>query len=187
MKDGIGSIVFGAESAPQTDSGKYVKFVCCKDKSLAIIMLVVDPENPVAVWKKLADQLSLRQHLNNLRLNEGNSLSCYIKAMTEIFIESAVIGVPIDKEDKAVTLLASLPETYNVLVTALEASIEVPQMEVVTEHLLYEEKKPPKTCGKVMAAMQSDKRPPKCHYCGKRGHIKHFCKDNIKGVQTILL
>ena len=44
-------------------------------------------------------------------------------------------------EDKVVYLLASLPESLGVLVTALEASSEVPKMDVVTERLLHEEQK----------------------------------------------
>ena len=38
-------------------------------------------------------------------------------------------------------LLASLPETYDMLVTALEVNMDVPQMEVVPERLLHEERK----------------------------------------------
>jgi hypothetical protein len=70
-------------------------------------------------------------------------MSSHIKAMTEVFNDLAVIGAPMEDEEKVVTLLASLPETYNtcMLVTALEASSEVPQMELVTERLLYEERK----------------------------------------------
>ena len=68
-------------------------------------------------------------------------MSNHVKAMTEIFNELAVIGAAMEDEDKVVTLLASLPEAYKMLVTALEASTEVPQMEVVIERLLYEEKK----------------------------------------------
>ena len=57
-----------------------------------------------------------------------------MKALTEIFDELSIIGNPISEEDRVVYLLASLPESYNVLVTALEANSEVPKMEVVTEH-----------------------------------------------------
>ena len=38
-------------------------------------------------------------------------------------------------------LLASLPESFNVLVTALEANPDVLKLEVVTERLLHEERK----------------------------------------------
>ena len=40
--------------------------------------------------------------------------------MTEIFDGLSVIGDPISDEDRVVHLLASLPESYNVLVTALK-------------------------------------------------------------------
>ena len=43
-------------------------------------------------------------------------------------------------EDRVVRLLASLPEGFSTLVTALEASEKVPSMEVVIDRLLYEEK-----------------------------------------------
>ena len=64
-------------------------------------------------------------------------MSIHIKSMTEIFNELAVIGAGMEEEDKVVTLLASLPETYNMKrVTTLKASTEVPQMELVTDRLL---------------------------------------------------
>ena len=65
----------------------------------------------------------------------------HIRDLTEIFNEMAVIGDPMDEEDRVVHLLASLPEDYNMLVTALEASEKVPALETVTERLLHEERK----------------------------------------------
>ena len=40
-----------------------------------------------------------------------------------------------------VYLLASLPKSFNALVTALEANAEVPRMEIVTERWLNKERK----------------------------------------------
>ena len=37
--------------------------------------------------------------------------------------------------------MASLPESYNTLVTALEANENVPSMEIVIERLLYKKRK----------------------------------------------
>ena len=63
----------------------------------------------------------------------------HIKAMTELFevLEVlAVIGDPVTEEDHVMHLLASLPDSYNMLATALEANSEaVPKMEVVMERL----------------------------------------------------
>ena len=51
--------------------------------------------------------------------------------MTELFNKLAIVGDAIEEEDRVVYLLASLPDSYNTLVTALEAHEEVPKMEVV--------------------------------------------------------
>ena len=50
--------------------------------------------------------------------------------MTELFDALSVAGDTISEED-IVYLLASLPESYNVLVTVLEANEDVPKLEVV--------------------------------------------------------
>ena len=76
-----------------------------------------------------------------LRLKEDDSVQEHIKAMTEIFDGLSVIGDPISDEDCVVHLLATFPESYNVLVTALQGNEAVPRMEVVTERLLHEERK----------------------------------------------
>ena len=65
----------------------------------------------------------------------------HVKVLTEIFDELSIIGDPLDKENQVVHLLASLPESYDMLVTALEACPDVPKLEVVTERLLHEESK----------------------------------------------
>ena len=58
----------------------------------------------------------------------------------EMFNELAIAGIAIEEEDRVVYLLASLPDTFNTLVTALEANEEVPKMEIMTEWLLHTKK-----------------------------------------------
>ena len=201
IKDNLWSLVNETEQAPAIGSETYAKFLIRRDRALAIIVLSVDPsllyllgdpEDPVSVWKKLSDQfqkktwankLALRRRLNLLTLKEGNSVSNHIKEMTEIFQNLAVIGAPLDEEDQVVTLLASLPECFNTLVTALEANSAVPKMEVVTERLLHEElkiKNRSESCSSLEKekAMAAKFRPkgPKCHNCKKFGHIKRNCR-----------
>ena len=112
-------------------SESYVKFCTRRDRALATIVLSVEPsllylvgnpEDPVAVWKKLSDQfqkktwanrLVLRQRLHSLRLKDGDSVQEHVKAMTELFIELSVIGDEVTEEDRVVYLLASLPDSYN--------------------------------------------------------------------------
>ena len=160
MKDGLWGIVNGTETPPNASQAeRYAKFVTRRDRALATIVLSVnpsllyllgDPEDPVMVWKKLSDQfqkktwankLELRRKLYSLRLKDGESVQKHIKAMTEIFDGLSVIGDPVEEEDRVVHLLASLPESFGMLVTALEANTDVPKMDVVTERLLHEERK----------------------------------------------
>ena len=115
-----------------------------------IYLLGADPTDPVVVWKRLEEQfqrktwankLHLRRKLFSLRLKEGGCMSQHIKALTEIFDELSVIGDIVSEEDKVVYLLASLPDSYNMLVTSLEVQETVPKWSVETERLLHEETK----------------------------------------------
>ena len=114
---------------------------------LSLLYLIGEPGDPSTVWKKLSDQfqkkswankLALRRKLYSLRLKEGDSVQKHVKAMIEIFNALAAAGDPVKEEDRVVHLLASLPDPYNMLVTAPEANAEVPKMEIVTERLLHE-------------------------------------------------
>ena len=106
----------------------------------------------------------------------------HIKAMTEVFDALAFVGDPVSEEDRVVHLLASLPDSFDTLVTALETNETVPKMETVTERLLHEERKlkdkREKEGGRTKALAsqtQFSQKPFNCHYCGKPGHFKRNC------------
>ena len=165
----------------------------------SLLYLLGDPKDPVVVWKQLSDQfqkkMELRKKLYSLRLRDGESVQAHIKEMTELFEALAVVGDAVSDEDRVVYLLASLPESFNMLVTALEASSEnVPKMEIVTERLLHEERKSKeKGAGddhsgrKAFVVNQKRGNPSAlgnpqrrqqltCHYCKKPGHFKRNCR-----------
>ena len=161
VRDGLWGIVAGTETEPgeTAEADRRSKFLARRDRALATIVLAVDPSllyligdpnDPVAVWKKLqnqfqkktwANKLALRRRLHSLQLRDGGSVQDHVKAMTELFNELAIVGDSIEEDDRVVYLLASLPDSFNTLVTALEASEDVPKMEVVTERLLHAERK----------------------------------------------
>ena len=158
IREGLWGIVAGTEKA--TDADKLAKFRGRSDRALAMIVLAIDPSllylvgdpvDPAAVWNKLsgqfqkktwANKLSLRKKLFSMKLSDSGSMNEYIKKMTEIFNELAVIAESVSDEDKVMYLLAGLPESYDVLVTALESGSDtVPALEMVTERLLREKQK----------------------------------------------
>ena len=159
LKENLWSCVEGDAAASDSASARTAEESIRMDKALAIIVLSIDPSllyligepiNPRVVWKKLSDQfqqktwsnrLSLRRKLINLRLKDDGSVTSHIKEMTELFQELAMIGSAVDEEDQVVSLLASLPDSFDMLVTALESQSEVPKFELVIERLIHEESK----------------------------------------------
>ena len=205
IREGLWGIVAGTEECPEeAEADKRAKFMARKDRALATIVLAVepsllyivgDPVDPAAVWRKLsgqfqkkmwANKLSLRKKLFTMKLGDSGLMREHIKKMTEIFSELAVIAEPVSEEDQVVYLLAGLPESYDVLVTALESGSEtVPPLENVTERLLREEQKiREKEAGAddskriLMAKGYSGSRKKQftCHFCKKPGHFKKDCR-----------
>ena len=93
-----------------------------------------------------------------------------------------MIGDEITEEDRVIYLLASLPESFNTLVTALEANSDVPRMEVVTERLLHEESKQNDSSvsnrrDRALAVRQrtSTRKNIKCYRCHKIEHMQRNC------------
>ena len=76
-----------------------------------------------------------------MKLKEGQSVQEHVKNMTEIFNKLVIIGDNISDEDTVVYLLASLPESFDILVNAPEVNSTVPKIETVVERLLHEERK----------------------------------------------
>ena len=126
MKDGVWSIVNGSETAPEEggEGDRYAKFVARRDRTLALIVLasllylIGDPDNPITVLKKLADQfqkktwsnkLQLRRKLYALRLKEGESVQEHVKSMMEIFDALSVIDDPVSEEDRVVHSSPAFP------------------------------------------------------------------------------
>jgi len=198
MKDGLWGIVNESETRPGADDADGIERFDKKwDKALAIIVLSIDPTllymigdptSPVDVWKKLRDQfqrktwankLRLRRKLYSLKLSDGESIQMHIRIMTETFNELSVVGDAITDEDRVVHLLASLPDSYAVLVTALEACPEVPSWEAVTERLLHEERKLSEKEEYTDKAMAATRFGPRCYRCNEIGHLKRECP-NVK-------
>ena len=233
IKDSLYNLVTGTEAAPADTATQAVKsaYKVRADKALAIIVLSVDtsllyllenPEDPVAVWNTLsghfrkktwANKLQLRRKIINTRYvvtREGSSrIDSHIKIMSEIFSELTAVGDVISQEDRVVYLLASLPDEFSVLVTALEASKDVPDWETVLERLRFEELKVrgvlqhgdpshegsrrrngvdaaamygryPRKDGDRSGDGGSDAKVPQCFRCHQFGHVKWNCPKNKK-------
>ena len=165
MKDDLWRVVSGEDVRPASnDGGRQTAFEKPKDKTLSTIVLSVDPsllyllpdpQCPQPVWQKLEEQfqpktcinkLQLRKRLYSLKLTEGKSVQTHCKDMIENFNELAVPGDFVRDEDRVVHILPSLPASFDMLVTALEANKEIPDVDTVMERLISEERKQAEWC-----------------------------------------
>jgi len=152
IKEDLMSVVDGSESPPDPSQPAAIeKYKRRKAKALANIVLAVepkllyhlgDPKEPDEVWLKIqnvfqkntwSNRLRLKKKLYNMKLKPGGSLQAHLKNFIETFDELTVLGDPVAVEDRVINLLASLPENYSTLVTALEAQDSVPTWEAVTQ------------------------------------------------------
>ena len=189
--------VNGTKTAPADQAtAAYRTFVINRDKALAAIVLAVDssllyllgdPVDPAVVWERInntfqkktwANKLRLRKKLHSMHLGPGVEMQQHIKTFVELFDELAVIGDAVEDEDMVINLLASLPDSYSTLVTALEASDAVPSWDIVTEKLYHEEQKVKRKSESESAMLgkkKGDKSNLKCFECGAKGHFKRQC------------
>ena len=186
-----GSVV---EVAPSSDG--YNKYLIKRDRALGILVMSVspnllyligDPENPKTVFDKLCDVFQKKTWANRLRLRKrlysmqlsGKSEHQHLKDFVDIFNELAVLGDGVSDEDQVIHLLASLPDEYSVLVTALEAQEKVPSWDVVTEKIIHQEQKLlSDKPAEVLYSKTSGDRLKKtvCFECNKPGHIRRNCR-----------
>lgn len=141
--------------------------------------------------ESLASKLYFKKQYFRSEMKEGSSVEEHLKHMKELTDQLTAVGAPISEEDQVVTLLGSLPKSYNTLVTALEARTDQPRLSYVQQALIREEMKL-KVLGSGSANPRAQftcsKRKPtkkqsyeqqsqriKCYNCREFGHYARNC------------
>ena len=195
-KEGLWGIVSREEERPgdRATPEQRNKFQKRWEKALSLIVLSIDPSllyligdptSPIDTWELLenqfqkrtwANKLHLRRKLYSMKLIEGGAVQEHVRNMTEVFNALSAVGDAVTDEDRVIHLLASLPESFDVLVTALEACPEVPTMDVVVDRLFHEERKLGRDDGeRAMTVRRQKGKGPMCYNCKEFGHVKKDC------------
>ena len=140
--------------------------------------------------KSLANKLFLRKKYFTMSMGAGECMTEHINKMKELASQLEAVGASITEDDQVATLLCSLPESYNGLITALESRADDLTLEFVTARLLHEEHKRKESLSTPDAGEKAllsknerttqrnlkPKRKGKCHNCGIQGHWARECR-----------
>ncbi|KAJ8528688.1 hypothetical protein ON010_g14640 [Phytophthora cinnamomi] len=150
---------------------------------------------PVGEGCSLANMLFLRRRFFTTMMEEGDDALEHINKIKTLTEQLDAVGAPVSEDDLVITLLASLSESYQFLITVLESRADSLTWELVTARLLNEDLKRKEQGGGVegtahdQAFMTSGNGKSKgrqaqktsaCHYCGEQGHWIAQCPASIR-------
>ena len=88
--------------------------------------------------KSLVNKLFLRKKLYSLIMEEGGSIVDHLNAFNLLIAQLASSGVTIEEEDRCMTLLCSLPNSWDHLVMVIGSTFFTFKMDDVVSSLLSE-------------------------------------------------
>jgi hypothetical protein len=89
--------------------------------------------------KSLVNKLFLRKKLYNLRMRDGDSVAEHLNAFNTVVSQLVSVDIKISDEDKCISLLCSLPDSWDSLVVAIGSNTSSLKFEEVVSSLLSEE------------------------------------------------
>ena len=89
--------------------------------------------------KSLVNKLFLRKKLYNLRMKDGDSVTEHLNAFNTVVSQLASVDIKISDEDKCISLLCSLPDSWDSLVIAIGSNATTLQFDEIVSALLTEE------------------------------------------------
>jgi hypothetical protein len=153
--------------------------------------------------KSLVNKLFLRKKLYHLRMEDGDSVTEHLNAFNTLVSQLGFVNITIAEEDKCITLLCSLLDSWDNLVVAIGSTTQstLKYKDVVASllskgmrqksidgHITYalfirgrtQDRNPSKRSRWRSKSTGRSKSPGKslrkCWKCGKTGHYKKDCK-----------
>ena len=151
-------------------------------------------------WEKLKNtyadsgllrRLNLLKKLFQCKLEQFNSMECYVNCIRTTQQQLVGINAAVDEEFIGIIMLAGLPEEYNPLVMAVEHSGTKLTADSVASLLIKEEQRKEPSSSKKSAlavtAHGSKQGSSKfCTFCKKPGHLVSECRKKKKQVKKVV-
>jgi len=157
--------------------------LCMEDSKLSLIKKMDSSKKAWNLLKEhyvkstISNKASVLKRVCQMRLEEGGDVESHLLKMEELFEKLAGMGRELEEDLRVVLILQSLPDSFNTLVTALEARDEKDlTMDLVTTKILdhHRNKEKDGTSDKALKVFQR-KDMFTCNYCKEEGHIKKNC------------
>lgn len=159
------------------DKSQYSYVNKCNNAKDAWLLLQDHYEN-----KTLVSKISMLKKICTKKFLDGSSMENHLLQFDELFSMAESMEIVFPEIFKIAFLLASMPDSYDNLVVALEARNEkdltfhLVKQKLSDEFLKRTEKQGSASEEQLMYTRNIVKRPPrKCFICGEIGHIKYFC------------
>jgi hypothetical protein len=159
-----------------------------------------DVDNAEAAWNALeavfqqrstACLLSLQRDLSKLKMEPGESVSCYIGRARTLLNRLIAAGSDLEESDIVPNVMTGLPPEYSMLVTVLENNAVAPTLDELLAKALVVEQKNQRGSGQTFRAMAFSSSAKaatefkgRCWKCGRRGHIQRDCRSKVQ-VNTV--
>eukprot|EP00253_Pinus_taeda_P006956 PITA_06956 len=112
--------------------------------------IAVDPGEAMtkALWdklgslyqsKSLVNKLFMRKKMYNLRMKDGDSVTEHLNVFNTVVSQLLSVDIKISDEDKCISLLCSLPDSWDSLVNAIGSNATALQFDEIASALLTEE------------------------------------------------
>eukprot|EP00253_Pinus_taeda_P011624 PITA_11624 len=121
--------------------------------------------------KSLVNKLFLQKKLYNLRMKDGDSVTEHLNTFNTVVSQLASVDIKISDEDKCISLLCSLPDSWDSLVITIGGNATALQFDEIVSFLLTEEMRQ-----KNMESQNGKPIKVVCWKYRKEGHYKRDCK-----------
>ena len=89
--------------------------------------------------KSMVNKLFLQKKLYNLRMKDGDSVTEHLNTFNTVISQLSFVDVKISDEDKCISLLSSLPDSWDNLVIAIGSNTTTLKFDEKVSSLLLEE------------------------------------------------